>query len=348
MWPRTGPRDRSLRRARPPWNAAWIPPSCLAQVPARLASLGSLEAASSADAPVDLTALLRNGNVNALGTPERTFCTRPSSRVACSTPHGRRADRGGAEEELPVAAASMAGQGSSATGCDISLGPASTVVIDFAAVNPAGDDNLRAWGVATRSPRTPRLRPELRDRRRSSGPGQRDRSAHMRFGHRCVPRRPAPPGQRQRHQRRRRRRRLPQQIRPAGGAALRTNGLRSHWWNLRQFAGGDRHRRQPSDTRARWPRRRSRSVPRLDVPRRVPRNGPRPSRGPGLRVYVPFYENNVSAAEGLIIGAEQGPEVRFQVIWQAQAGTNFFFANWAYTAPYVFRRAIASLTRTAP
>ncbi|HEX6738645.1 MAG TPA: hypothetical protein VF310_10250 [Vicinamibacteria bacterium] len=44
---------------------------------------------------------------------------------------------------------SLAGQGGSATGCNVPFGPATSAVINFVAVNPAGAGNLRAWAYST-------------------------------------------------------------------------------------------------------------------------------------------------------------------------------------------------------
>jgi hypothetical protein len=50
---------------------------------------------------------------------------------------------------------SFANQGGSAVGCGIPFGPATSVVINFVAVNPAGAGNLRAWAVADPQPPAP-------------------------------------------------------------------------------------------------------------------------------------------------------------------------------------------------
>jgi hypothetical protein len=44
---------------------------------------------------------------------------------------------------------SLAGQGGSATGCGVPFGPATSAIINFVAVNPAGAGNLRAWAYST-------------------------------------------------------------------------------------------------------------------------------------------------------------------------------------------------------
>src|SRR5262245_8037235 len=51
--------------------------------------------------------------------------------------------------------AGFPGQGGNAGGCGIPLGPATSVIINFAAVTPTGDGNLRAWAVANPQPPAP-------------------------------------------------------------------------------------------------------------------------------------------------------------------------------------------------
>jgi hypothetical protein len=46
-------------------------------------------------------------------------------------------------------------QGGNAAGCGVPLGPATGVIINFAAVNPAGAGNIRAWAVANPQPPAP-------------------------------------------------------------------------------------------------------------------------------------------------------------------------------------------------
>jgi hypothetical protein len=56
---------------------------------------------------------------------------------------------------LVAGAVGFANQGGNAAGCAIPFGPATSVVINFAAVNPAGAGNLRAWAVANPQPAAP-------------------------------------------------------------------------------------------------------------------------------------------------------------------------------------------------
>ncbi len=49
----------------------------------------------------------------------------------------------------------FATQGGNVGGCGIPFGPATSVIINFAAVNPAGPGNLRAWAVANPQPASP-------------------------------------------------------------------------------------------------------------------------------------------------------------------------------------------------
>ncbi len=51
----------------------------------------------------------------------------------------------GTTRDFLVAATDYSGQGASATTCGIPNGPATAAVINFVAVNPAGQGNLRAW-----------------------------------------------------------------------------------------------------------------------------------------------------------------------------------------------------------
>jgi hypothetical protein len=50
---------------------------------------------------------------------------------------------------------SLASQGGNPSGCGIPLGPATAVIINFAAVTPTGSGNLRAWAVADPQPPAP-------------------------------------------------------------------------------------------------------------------------------------------------------------------------------------------------
>lgn len=63
---------------------------------------------------------------------------------------------GGTQQNFLVAGASgFSSQGGNAAGCGIPFGPATSVIINFAAVTPAGPGNLRAWAVASPQPAPP-------------------------------------------------------------------------------------------------------------------------------------------------------------------------------------------------
>lgn len=51
--------------------------------------------------------------------------------------------------------AGFTAQGGNPTGCGVPFGPATSAMINFAAVNPAGSGNLRAWAVAVPQPPAP-------------------------------------------------------------------------------------------------------------------------------------------------------------------------------------------------
>jgi hypothetical protein len=122
----------------------------------------SLVNALVAQAPDRLQELLSGGDgallPNALGdtaadlvytpvTPCRVFDTRHSAAgiLAANTQ----------QNFVVTGTGSLAGQGGSATGCLIPSGPATAVMINFAAVTPAGAGNLRAWAVADPQPAAP-------------------------------------------------------------------------------------------------------------------------------------------------------------------------------------------------
>jgi hypothetical protein len=80
-------------------------------------------------------------------TPCRVFDTRFSSAGIIT---------GGTQQNFFVVGTSgFPAQGGNAGGCGIPLGPATSVIINFAAVNPAGAGNLRAWAVANPQPAAP-------------------------------------------------------------------------------------------------------------------------------------------------------------------------------------------------
>ena len=82
-------------------------------------------------------------------TPCRVFDTRVSAAGILV---------GGTQRNFLVAGASgFAAQGGNAAGCGVPFGPnrATAVVINLAAVNPAGGGNLRAWAVASPQPAAP-------------------------------------------------------------------------------------------------------------------------------------------------------------------------------------------------
>lgn len=63
---------------------------------------------------------------------------------------------GGTQRNFLVAGATgFPAQGGNAAGCGVPFGPATSAVINFATVNPAGPGNLRAWAVAVPQPAAP-------------------------------------------------------------------------------------------------------------------------------------------------------------------------------------------------
>ena len=51
----------------------------------------------------------------------------------------------GAPRDFRVTGTGLQGQGGSPAGCNVPIGPATSVIINFVAVNPVGPGNLRAW-----------------------------------------------------------------------------------------------------------------------------------------------------------------------------------------------------------
>jgi hypothetical protein len=56
---------------------------------------------------------------------------------------------------VATGSASLAGQGGSASGCGVPMGPATSVIVNLTAESPSGAGNLRAWAVANPQPPQP-------------------------------------------------------------------------------------------------------------------------------------------------------------------------------------------------
>jgi hypothetical protein len=129
--------------------------------PAYRARISNMLASRSTDSLRQLQALAEDGHQPSLELPgdssaDLTFTPVTPCRVFDTRSAAAGILVGNTQRNFFVAGnVGFAGQGGNAAGCGIPLGPATSVVINFAAVTPAGAGNLRAWAVATPQPAAP-------------------------------------------------------------------------------------------------------------------------------------------------------------------------------------------------
>lgn len=229
----------------------------------------------------------------------------------------------------------MAGQGGSATGCGIPLGPATAVIINLAAVNPAGGGNLRAWAVASPQPPAPLasvlnygvvaglpalangIAVPICDAATTSCPADLRLQANA-SGTDVV-------GDVVGYFRKY----VPQVVLRSGQTVFGSIG--GMYPGSAGEAGATASLPLPAPVGLD-----DAHVQVLGADGTVvecPGTALNPAASPGFVCIYPFAAENAIVPVGFIWGAGDGTKVGFQVSWYANNGTTIFFANWAYTAP---------------